>query len=334
MPEPPSVPSHPPGSAVVGDALACRGLVRRFKLGLGFRSRVALAGLDLTVPRGAALGLVGPNGSGKSTLVRILAGVDRPTAGEVRVLGHEPRSRAARSRSAYLPEDSPFPGELSARAALDLFGALAGLARRDTRRLGDSRLEQVGLRDARDLPLRSFSRGMLRRFGLAQAFLADPELVLLDEPTAGLDALGFAVFDDLFTEARARGATIVLASHLLSDVHTHCDRLAVLHAGRVAAEGTPATLLAAHGRITVELEGLTPHGLVELEAWLGDRHARLVERRPSSRALTELYASLARGPGAGASARERWARGQWLAPAPHESSTEPRDHRTERDRDA
>jgi ABC-type multidrug transport system ATPase subunit len=270
-------------------ALEARGVVRRFRGGLLGRSRTALDGLDLAVPRGVTLGLVGPNGSGKSTLVRLLAGVDRPTSGTLRVLGAEPRSRAARRQSAYLPEDSPFPGELSARAALDLLGALAGLTRSTLRARGEELLARVGLADARGTPLRGYSRGMLRRFGLAQAFLTEPEVILLDEPTAGLDALGFEVLDELLAAARARGATTVLASHLLSDVHTHCDRLAVLDRGRVVAEGSPATLLAAEGRVRLDVEGLDDEGLVALEQWLTGRHARVVGRLPGGKSLTELY---------------------------------------------
>ncbi|MEZ6016365.1 MAG: ABC transporter ATP-binding protein [Planctomycetota bacterium] len=279
-------------------ALEARGVTRRFRLGLGLRANDALRGIDLEVPRGATLGLVGPNGSGKSTLVRLLAGVDRPTSGTLRVLDAEPRSRAARQRSAYLPEDSPFPGELSATAALDLLGALSGLARKDARARGAALLERVGLGAAQRAPLRAYSRGMLRRFGLAQAFLAAPEVVLLDEPTAGLDALGFAVLDDLLGAASARGATVVLASHILSDVHAHCDHLAVLVAGRVAATGPPATLLATDGRVRLDIDGLDEAGLAALDAWLAPRGARVTARLPGGKGLTELYRGAASAPAA------------------------------------
>jgi len=274
-------------------AIEARGLTRRFRVGLGLRSRAALTGVDLTVARGTFLGLVGPNGSGKSTLVRLFAGVDRPTSGTLRILGSDPRSPTARRHSAYLPEDSPFPGELSAVAALDLLGALAGLARRESRTRGARLLADVGLEHAQKTPLRAFSRGMLRRFGLAQAFLTEPELVLLDEPTAGLDAPGFAVFDELLGGARARGATVVLASHLAADVHRHCDELVVLHEGRVVAEGPPATLLAAPGRTRLEVEGLDEGGREELESWLRARGATVTSEAPGIRGLSQLYASLA-----------------------------------------
>ncbi len=282
-----SDPSPPDLAAPL--ALAARGVVRRFRGGLFGRAKLALQGVDLELPRGAALGLVGPNGSGKSTLLRLFAGVDVPTRGAVTVLGEPAVSPAARARTAYLPEDSPFPGELSARAALALLGALAGLDRRTVQRRGRALLERVGLAEAAARPLAGFSRGMLRRFGLAQAFLAEPDVVLLDEPTAGLDAEGFAVLDGLLAEARARGATTVLASHILADVHAHCDTLAVLAQGRVALAGPPATLLAAAGRARLDVEGLDSAGLAALEAWLAGRGARLVGALPGGRTLAELY---------------------------------------------
>jgi len=278
---------HP--SATPPLALAARGVVRRFRGGLFARAKVALHGVDLAVPRGAALGLVGPNGSGKSTLMRLCAGVDVPTRGTLEVAGLPAASAAARARTAYLPEDSPFPGELSARAALALLAALAGLDRRTAAQRGAALLERVGLAEAAKRPLAGLSRGMLRRFGLAQAFLAEPEVVLLDEPTAGLDAEGFGVLDGLLREARSRGATTVLASHLLADVHTHCDQLAVLAGGRLVAAGPPATLLAAAGRVRLDVEGLDGAGVAALEAWLAGRGARVVGAAPGGRTLAELY---------------------------------------------
>jgi ABC-type multidrug transport system ATPase subunit len=271
-------------------ALELAAVRRSFPIGLGFRRKEVLHGIDLCLPRGAVLGLVGPNGSGKSTLLRIVAGVDRASAGRVGVLGGSPHESAVRARLAYLPEDSPFPGELSARSALDLLGALAGLKRDVVRARGARLLARVGLEAAARQPLRSYSRGMLRRFGLAQAFLSEPELVLLDEPTAGLDAQGFGVLEELALEARARGATIVLASHLLSDVHDHCDRLAVLVDGRVAGAGTPGELLGLEGRRVLEVDGLDDEGLARLGAWLAEAGGALVSAKPGGRSLLELYA--------------------------------------------
>lgn len=270
-------------------ALRLDGVSRRFPIGLGLRRRTALHGVDLEVPQGTTLALVGPNGSGKSTLLRLVAGVDRPSGGAIAVLGEPPARAAARRRLAYLPEDSPFPPELTARAALDLLGALSGLPRAQVRERGEALLERVGLGPHRRRTLRGFSRGMLRRFGLAQAFLSEPEVVLLDEPTAGLDAEGFAVIEDLLGEARGRGATIVLASHVLADVHDHCDHVAVLLDGRVAVQGDPASLLDRDARTRIEVEGLDEQGLAALEAWVQEQGGHVAALRPSGRTLLELY---------------------------------------------
>ncbi len=273
----------------IAPALRLREVTRRFPIGLGFRRRTVLDRIDLELVRGASLALVGPNGSGKSTLLRLAAGVDRPSAGAIEVLGGPVAHAAVRKRLAFLPEDSPFPPELSARAALDLLGALSGLPRRQVKERGEALLERVGLAEHRRRPLRGFSRGMLRRFGLAQAFLSEPELVLLDEPTAGLDAEGFSVLEGLLAEARERGTTVVLASHMLSDVHDHCDHMALLLGGRVAALGTPAELLDSQGRARVELEGLTEAQLEELSRWVEEQGGSVRAIRPSGRTLLELY---------------------------------------------
>lgn len=269
-------------------ALKLERLQRSFPVALGFRRKPVLLGIDLELDRGASLGLVGPNGSGKSTLLRILAGVDRATDGRALVLGGSPLAREVRARLAYLPEDSPFPGELSAVAVMDLLGALHGLPRKVVRERARDLLGRVGLAAQERIPLRKYSRGMLRRFGLAQVFLTEPELVLLDEPTAGLDAEGFGVLEDLLAGARARGATIVLASHLLSDVHEHCDRLALLLDGRLAGVGTLDELLGTDGRTVFEVEGLDGD-LAPLERWIADHGGKLLGSHRAGRTLLELY---------------------------------------------
>ena len=228
-----------------------------------FSRRAVLRGVDLAVARGETLALVGTNGSGKSTLLRIAAGLGRAdagpaspasirrfgrgTAGSVRVLGRSPEEAEVRRRIGYVPEDSPFPPEVRALEVLVLLGTLRELGAREARARGLELLEQVGLSAERRTRLGRFSRGMSRRFALAQAELHRPELLLLDEPTAGLDAPGLEVFEGLLASARARGAAILFASHLATDVTRNADRLAVLHEGRIAADGPPGQLLGADG---------------------------------------------------------------------------------------
>ena len=232
-------------------ALEIRGVAKAYARFPRLRRVDVLRGVDLVVERGSALGLAGPNGSGKSTLLRLVAGVEEPDAGSVRVLGTTARAAASADRVGWLSDDALFPRDLSLRAALRFAGALHGLRGRELERRADERLERVGLAAHAGRSLGRASRGMLRRFGIAQAFLHDPELVLLDEPTAGLDAEGFVVLSTLLDEARARGTTVVVASHAASDFASRCDAVAVLHAGRVAASGPPADVFAHGGLLEV-----------------------------------------------------------------------------------
>lgn len=272
-------------------ALQAKALVHRYATHLGLRRRTALSSMDLSVPAGSVLGLVGPNGSGKSTFLRLAAGLGRPSGGSLRVLGGSPGDKRVRRRIGYLPEDNPFPPDLSAPAALALLGALDGMSRRQMRTEGARLLEEAGLCGVGRLALGRYSRGMGRRFGLAQAWLGEPDLLLLDEATAGLDAEGFDLMGQLLGRARARGATVILASHLLSDILDHCDRVAVLVGGRVIASGPTAEVLDTEDRLRLSIEGLAGEDLDALGSWLEDRGGRLLGHGPAGRPLAELFRS-------------------------------------------
>ncbi len=253
---------------------------------------VALQDVSFEVPEGATLGLVGPNGSGKSTLLRLLAGVDRPTSGSVRILGGAPSDTAIKRRLAFLPDGQPFPGELKAVDALHLVAALKGVPRSERRTAVPAMLERVGLGDRKRTRLQAFSRGMHRRFGLGQAFIAKPDLVLLDEPTAGLDAPGFDVLHDVLSEARERGSTIVLASHVASDLVDHCSHLMLLAGGRLLREGTPDDLLGDGETLEIQVRGADAAALEErLRAAAANESAEVLSVRKARRSLLELYAS-------------------------------------------
>jgi ABC-type multidrug transport system ATPase subunit len=224
-------------------ALSLRGVEYGYPIRLGLQRHPVLRGIDLELARGRTLGLAGPNGSGKSTLLRLIAGLEAPTRGTLRVLDGSAGDPSIRKRVGYLPEDAAFPRELTLRGALHLLGALQGMPRRVCREHAESLLSVVGLRERATTTLARCSRGMLRRFGLAQAWLHSPDLVLLDEPTAGLDALGFEVLAELLAEARARQVAVVMASHVLSDLSEHCDEVAVILGGRIEVAGTPQTVL-------------------------------------------------------------------------------------------
>jgi ABC-2 type transport system ATP-binding protein len=270
-------------------AFELHALHQSFRVGFGLRRRAVLHGIELALARGRTLGLVGPHGSGKSTLLRCIAGIDRPSAGALRVLCGDPLAPAVRARVGFLPADSTCPEEVGALTALVLLGTLQRMPRRRAKERGAELLERVGLREHARRPLRSYSRGMKRRFGLAQAWLHAPDLILLDEPTAGLDAQGFGVLEELLAEARARGASVVLSSHLLSDLTRHCDELALLIDGRLTASGPPAALLGRPGCWTLELEGLEAARIDALERWVAEQGGALRSATPGGRTLLELY---------------------------------------------
>lgn len=225
-------------------ALDAQGVEFGYPIRLGLaRSRV-LAGVDLRLARGRTLGLAGPNGSGKSTFLRLAAGIGAPTRGRIGVLAGVAGDAGVRARVGYLPEEASFPRELTMTAGLRLLGTLQGIDRRTAIARTERMLDVVGLGSSAHVRIGQASRGMMRRFGLAQAWLHEPDLILLDEPTAGLDALGFEVMETLLSEARARGASVVLATHANSDLTDHCDEMAVLLGGRIAYAGTPRDVLA------------------------------------------------------------------------------------------
>jgi ABC-type multidrug transport system ATPase subunit len=281
--------------ATLQPALRLRGLVKAFPGPFGLGRREVLHGVDLELAPGAMLGLVGPNGSGKTTLLRAIAGLERTHGGTLEVLGGAPADAAVRRRLGFLSEVSPFPPELSGRAALDLLAALQGIARAERRRRVGAWLERMGLADAARRPLGRYSKGMLRRFGLAQALLHEPDLVLLDEPTAGLDALGVGLLNELCDEALSRGAAVVLASHLLGDVFDRAGELCVLIDGRVAARGAPVELVERVDarRVRLELEDAAPELLERISALAAASGARVAYRGPGAGALLELYRAAA-----------------------------------------
>ena len=227
-----------------------------------YRSRVrgraieALGGLDLRVEPGEVFGLLGPNGAGKTTTVKILLGLTFPTSGSARLLGIPAADPASRRRVGYLPEGHRFPGYLTARQTLEIFGRMSGMDSAALRRRSAELLERVRLERWADVRVRKFSKGMTQRLGLAAALVHDPEVLLLDEPTDGVDPLGRREIRDLLQEEASRGKAILLNSHLLSEIELTCGRVAVLRQGRVAAEGTIESLTAKTSRYRLVATGV------------------------------------------------------------------------------
>jgi ABC-2 type transport system ATP-binding protein len=204
---------------------------------------VALDGLDLHVEPGEVFGFLGPNGAGKTTAVKLLLGLTRPSAGGGTVLGRPLGDRAVRGRIGYLPELFRYQAWLSAREVLALHAALAGLAPRARGPEIDRVLALAGLDARADDRTGGFSKGMQQRLGLAAALLGDPALVILDEPTSALDPVGRGDVRGIIREARERGSAVLLNSHLLGEVERLCDRVAIVHRGRVVASGALGDLL-------------------------------------------------------------------------------------------
>jgi ABC-2 type transport system ATP-binding protein len=215
-----------------------------------FGPKAAVRDLTLSVPRGEAFGFLGPNGAGKTTSMKMLLGLVRPTSGEARLLGATIGTPRARARVGYLPEHFAFHEWLRGRELLRFHGRLLGLGGASLGDQVEALLERVELVEAGDRCLREYSKGMKQRIGLAQALLGDPELVFLDEPTSGLDPLGRLLVRDVVRDLRARGTTVFLNSHLLSEVEVTCDRVAFVRDGRVVRE---MTLGAAERDLEVEL---------------------------------------------------------------------------------
>src|SRR5436309_2054615 len=221
-----------------------RGLTKVFKDFWGRPKAKAVDNVDFEVRRGEVFGLLGPNGSGKSTTVKLILGLLHPTKGHIQVFGHSPRHVATKARIGYLPEESYLYRYLNSRETLDFFGNLFQLSRSDRNNRIEQLLEMVGLNQTRMRAVGEFSKGMQRRIGLAQALINDPDLVILDEPTSGLDPIGCREVKDLIMALARRGKTVILSSHLLSDVEDVCNRVVIYYGGKIHAMGTLKELLA------------------------------------------------------------------------------------------
>jgi ABC-2 type transport system ATP-binding protein len=226
-----------PAAASAAETIRVRGLRKAFRGHLGIGRTVAVDGIDFTVERGEVFGLLGPNGAGKTTTLKMLLGLLRPDAGEVRLFGLPPSEPAARARLGFLPENPYFYDYLSAEEFLDFYGRLHGVPADRRRERVAAALRRVGLAERSKVALRKFSKGMTQRLGLAQAIQHDPELVILDEPMSGLDPIGRREVRDLILELKSQGKTVFFSSHILQDAEMICDRVAILKAGRLRSVG-------------------------------------------------------------------------------------------------
>ena len=246
--------------------------------------------IDFSVREGEVVGLLGPNGSGKSTTVKMILGLLYPTAGSLTVLGRAPRAVETKREIGYLPEESYLYKYLTAEETLDFFGSLFNLSVAERRSRIDQLLDMVGMAHARRRRVGEFSKGMARRIGLAQAMINDPSLLILDEPTSGLDPLGCREVKDLITELKKRGKTVLITSHLLSDVEDICDRVIILYGGRIRAQGSLNELLTVSDSTRIVTPQLSPEVTEKVLAILRENlHGESFKLDHPRRTLEEFF---------------------------------------------
>ncbi len=261
-----------PADTAAPPVVACQQLTKVFKHPVWLRTIArAVDRLDLTVHKHEIFGLLGPNGSGKSTTIKMILGLLRPTSGRIAVFGKPPSSVVTKKRIGYLPEESYLYPFLNARETLDYYGRLFELDPRTRAKRIDELLDMVGLSHAQHRQVREYSKGMQRRIGLAQALINDPELLILDEPTTGLDPIGTRQVKDLILELGRRGKTVILSSHLLADVEDVVDRMVILYGGKIRGEGTCEELLAVQSRTTIEADDLDEDTITEIDRIIRER---------------------------------------------------------------
>ena len=235
-----------------------------------FGDKVAVKGLTLQVEQGEVFGFLGPNGAGKTTSIKMLLGLVAPTSGEAYLLGAPIGNRASLARVGFLPEHFRFQEWLTAHEFLELHGELFGMFASDLKHRRDELLERVGLSEFRHKQLRTFSKGMLQRIGLAQALMNRPALVFLDEPTSGLDPVGRRLVRDIIHELREQGTSVFLNSHLLSEIEVTCDRVAFIKHGEVIRVMEMSALNQNISMLTIRASGLTPEVVAGLRQWGDD----------------------------------------------------------------
>jgi ABC-2 type transport system ATP-binding protein len=275
--------------AGAGIDVKCVGLTKTFR-DFWMRPRVrAVDGVDLEIRRGEVFGLLGPNGSGKSTTIKMILGLLSPTSGRIAVLGRRPRDVQSKKRIGYLPEESYLYRFLSARETLDYYGRLFRMPARVRRERIDMLLEMVGLEAVGHRPVGEFSKGMQRRVGLAQSLINDPQLLILDEPTSGMDPVGARQIKDLIADLGRRGKTVLLCTHQLSDVEDLCHRVAIMFGGRVRAEGVCDELLSEEDRTTISTAVLPADVITEIRGVLARRGITDIDVARPRRRLESLF---------------------------------------------
>ncbi len=250
---------------------------------------MAVHDLSLTVEAGQVYGLLGPNGSGKSTTMKVVLGLVPPTSGMTQIFGRDSSLVSSHEEVGFLPENPYFYKYLTGMETLEFFGKLCGLKGAQLRERSRELLQLVGLEDAAERRLGGYSKGMLQRIGLAQAMVQKPRLLVLDEPTAGVDPAGSREIRDLILQLKEQGITILLCSHLLGQVQEICDRVGILHRGKLVREGRLESLICVENQTQITLENASPELLTKISMEVQNAGARLVETSKPQTTLERFF---------------------------------------------
>ena len=272
------------------NAIEIHELIKDFKGPFRGHSVRAVDQVSLQVKAGEVYGLIGPNGSGKSTTMKAVLGLIRPSSGSCSIFGRDALKVDSRNDVGFLPENPYFYKHLTAAETVRFYGKLCGMRGQALRQRIDEMLELVGLSEARNRPLRGFSKGMLQRIGLAQALVHDPRLVVLDEPTAGVDPTGSREIRDLILNLKSRGITVFLCSHLLEQVQEICDRVGIMKSGTLVKEGRLEDLISLRDRTELILEHAPEDLLTQIRNLVEVTHgAQLLSEAHPRTTLEDLY---------------------------------------------
>ena len=256
---------------------------------------VAVKNLSLDVEPGQVYGLLGPNGSGKSTTMKIVLGLVRPTSGRTQIFGRSSTEVESREDVGFLPENPYFYKFLTGEETLRFYGKICGLRGAKLRERTKELLALVGLENAANRRIGGYSKGMLQRIGLAQALVQEPRLLVLDEPTAGVDPAGSREIRDLILDFKKRGLTVLLCSHLLSQVQEICDRIGILHEGKLVREGRLDELISIENQTELILENASPELLAAIAKQTAAGGARIVEQRKPQTTLEQYFLDVTGG---------------------------------------
>ena len=270
-------------------AISIRNLTKVYPIPFKREQVTAVHDLTLSVEPGQVYGLLGPNGSGKSTTMKVVLGIVPATSGSTQIFGRDSALVASHEEVGYLPENPYFYKYLTGEETLRFYGKLCGLSGSVLRDRARDLLKLVGLENAADRRIGGYSKGMLQRIGLAQALVQEPRLLVLDEPTAGVDPAGSREIRDLILEFKSRGITILLCSHLLGQVQEICDRVGILHNGRLVREGALESLISIENQTQLIFENASPDLLARFEAEAAACGARLVDKTKPHTTLERFF---------------------------------------------